>query len=237
MSLKASKDWLHKEYPKTCAETDFWRQVKRTVQGEPVGEDQIEQIVGAVQSHLQLSVDDWLLDLCCGNGALSSRVFDLCSGGLGVDFSEYLIQIARKYFANDRAQYLVQDVVEFCATTTDCRRFTKASCYGAFCYLAPAQAHQILSNLRTRFDNLERLFLGNLADRSKAELFYRDGLDTPAVLDDPSTPLGYWWDVETFVELADTCGWAAEIDRMPAEFYGSHYRFDVTLLPAPRHPG
>ncbi len=175
--------------------------------------------------------DDCLLDLCCGNGALSSRIIGKCDRGLGVDFSEYLIQIAHRYFANTRQEYVVQDVVDFCNNTADATKYTKAFCYGAFCYLSPAQANQLLSSMRCRFDNLQRVFIGNLADRNKANLFHGQRGDMPDVLDDPCSTIGYWWDERTFINLAQCCGWKAVVSRMPSDFYGSHYRFDVTLLP------
>lgn len=72
---------FYKEHPKTCARDDFWSQVKRTVNGKPVSQDQIEMIVDAVISGLSLGMDDRLLDLCCGNGALTRYFFARCSGG------------------------------------------------------------------------------------------------------------------------------------------------------------
>ncbi len=105
MFKRYSADWIHKEYPKTCQPHDFWSQVKRTVNGVPVGEDQVALIERAITSGLQLKQNDYLLDLCCGNGALSTRIFQRCLGGLGVDFSEYLIDVAKNNFANQQQQY------------------------------------------------------------------------------------------------------------------------------------
>ena len=36
------KDYIHKEYPKTCDPNDFFGQVKRTVNGQPISEEEIE---------------------------------------------------------------------------------------------------------------------------------------------------------------------------------------------------
>lgn len=80
------------------APEDFWVQVKRTVKGQPVSQDQIDMIVSAMTAALDLSPDDILLDLGCGNGALTTYFFHRCRGGLGVDFSEFLISVARRNF-------------------------------------------------------------------------------------------------------------------------------------------
>jgi ubiquinone/menaquinone biosynthesis C-methylase UbiE len=101
---------FYKEYPKTCDPNDFWGQVKRTVNGKPVSQDQIEMIVQVACNTLNLSKNDRLLDLCCGNGALTRYLFDACSGGLGVDFSEYLIGVARKHFIKSSYEdYLLEE--------------------------------------------------------------------------------------------------------------------------------
>ena len=71
---------FYKEYPKLCAPDDYWGQVKRTINGVPVGQDQIDLILRAIVDGLDLQASDSLLDLCCGNGALSRLLFDRCAG-------------------------------------------------------------------------------------------------------------------------------------------------------------
>ena len=104
---------FYKEHPKTCDADDFWGQVKRTVNGEPVSQEQIDMIIDAVVLGLELSEKDTLLDLCCGNGALSTLFFDRCQGGIGIDFSEYLVGIANDNFAkNGSREFFLGDVVD-----------------------------------------------------------------------------------------------------------------------------
>ena len=64
------------EYAKTRAPEDFWGQVRRTVQGVSVSEDQINLIVDTIRSSFDVKPDDTLLDIACGNGALSHLLFD-----------------------------------------------------------------------------------------------------------------------------------------------------------------
>ena len=52
-----------KEYPKKLSPTDFWVQVKRTVNGQPVPESQIALIIDAIRQALHLQPHDRLLDL------------------------------------------------------------------------------------------------------------------------------------------------------------------------------
>src|SRR5262245_37058383 len=93
-----SSHYLFKHHPETCDPDDIWGQVKRTVGGQPVSAQQISLIVDAIRSGLALAPDDTLLDLCCGNGALTTHLFEVCSGGLGVDYSGFLIEVAKARF-------------------------------------------------------------------------------------------------------------------------------------------
>jgi cyclopropane fatty-acyl-phospholipid synthase-like methyltransferase len=89
----------HDFHARTKEETDFWGQIRRTVNGKPVDENQIAMIISCIREKLVLRKGDVLLDLACGNGALSSRFFECLESYQGVDFSARLIEVANKYFA------------------------------------------------------------------------------------------------------------------------------------------
>lgn len=221
---------FYKEHPKTCHPEDFWGQVKRTVNGVPVTQDQIDMIVDTVVKQLELTPDDILLDLCCGNGALSSQFFKYCKAGVGVDFSEYLISIANKNFASPPDQiYHLQDAVEFCENPMGSDRFTKMVCYGSFSYIEKNRAEKLLSLLNVNFPKLERIFIGNCPDKNLISNFLGDQNFLPGYEDDADTPIGVWRTIDEFILLANSCGWQARVHKMPATYYAAHYRYDVIL--------
>ena len=255
-------DYRHKEHPKTCAEDDYWGQVSRTVNGQPVDQQQIGLIVAAIESGLALQADDCLLDIACGNGALADRLRGTVAEQprptveqprptveqprplakyLGVDFSSYLIEIARKHFPPRKSadgrllqrEYVCQDAAEFveqwqgpCESGPD--RFTKALCYGAFSYFAPQDAERLLRAIGRRFTRVQRLLIGNIPDRERAAEFFREPVAIET-LDDPQSAIGIWRSQEQFRELAKRCGWEAAFYTMPRDFYAAHYRFDACL--------
>jgi SAM-dependent methyltransferase len=179
-----------------------------------------------------LSTNDVLLDLCCGNGALATYFFARCSGGLGVDFSEYLIEVARKNFVRrPQESFFLQDVVEFARTYPDPQQFTKAVCYGSLMFLPLDSIRALLAGLRSRFTSLRRLFIGNLPDKAMLAEFFSNGNYTPGIENDPGSPIGIWFAQREFIALAAQCGWAATILRMPESFYAADYRFDAMLVP------
>lgn len=224
------ESYFYKEYPKTCAPDDFWGQIKRTVNGKPVSQEQIDMIVEAILQGTALSGGDMLLDLCCGNGALSTLLFAKCQGGVGVDFSSYLIDVANANFASPSHKYLlVDDVVAYTAKEGAPERFTKALCYGSFQYLPEESAHSLLEDIYTRFKNVQRLFIGNLPDKALLKEFYYDKDYVEGIEDDHSSPIGIWRTRKEFTQLAKATGWKVEFSRMPESFYASTYRYDATL--------
>jgi SAM-dependent methyltransferase len=223
---------FYEEHPKTCAADDYWGQVKRTVNGKPVSEEQIQLIVDTVERELDLQQEDTLLDLCCGNGALSRLLFARCSGGLGVDFSETLIKIAQQIFTVAPAQtYECGDVVSFIKSEAAPERFSKALCYAAFSLLPNDAAAMLLGVLRERFINVRTFFIGNLPDKSKVSDFFRPEAYTPGIENNPDTPLGIWRTEAEFEALAKPAGWNVRFHRMPPHYFAAKYRFDAVLTP------
>ena len=228
--MNKNKFSFYKDHPKTCNPEDFWGQVRRTVNGVPVSQEQIDMIVNAVVSGLELGKEDILLDLCCGNGALSTLLFKYCNGGLGVDFSEYLISIANQYFSKLPDQtYILQDAVDFCEDPVSPEKFSKMVCYGSFPFIEHERAEKLLVSLKNNFPNLQRIFIGNCPDKYLLGHFYGDRPFTLHTETDPDSPIGIWRTPEEFISLANACGWQATIHRMPHQYYASHYRYDVIL--------
>lgn len=219
-----------KEYPKALASDDFWGQVKRTVNGQPVSEEQIKLIVATIRNALQFQAQDRMLDLACGNGALSHSFFDDCAELYGVDYSPVLIEVAKRYFEQaPMRRFDVYDAGDYIAAEQEPERFTKVLCYGSFSYFPEQTARLVLSALSSSFSHVERVFIGNLPDIERHAAFYTDGLDHTAELKEYNSKIGIWRSEAEFLHLAADCGWRAQIQRMPAGFYAAHYRYDVLL--------
>jgi len=223
-------DYLHKEYPKTRARDDFWGQVKRTVHGKPVSQEQIDTIVKAIKDGLLFSPDDMLLDIGCGNGALSQYFFENVSQFHGVDFSGYLIEVAKEYFEKAPGFTFQEiDAASYVDSEANPERFTKCLCYGVFTYFSFENAERVLSGLSKRFVNIQTVYIGNLPDRDRAHLFYPEGKDFFHLLDDRTSPIGIWRSKDDFTQLARKTGWEIDFHMMPKDFYAAHYRYDAIL--------
>jgi cyclopropane fatty-acyl-phospholipid synthase-like methyltransferase len=223
-------DYIHKEYPKTCAHDDFWGQVKRTVNGVAVSQVQIDMIISAIRKGLSLSKGDVLLDIGCGNGALSHYLFNDCAQLLGIDFSEYLISVAKTNF--EKAPFYIFkeiDAVSYLDWELKACRFTKALCYGCLPYLSFREAEHILRRLSEKFSHIKTIYIGNLPDKKRAHLFYEERTGLSRVLDDNTSPIGIWRSKEELTKLSFATGWSVRFHNMPDNFYAAHYRYDAIL--------
>ena len=224
------KKFDHNKHAKSCAPDDFWGQIRRTVLGTSVSDEQINMITEAIQKALHLKSDDKLLDLACGNGALSRRFFDSIAEYQGVDFSEHLISVAKENFERlPSYQFLTMGAAEYVHQEINSESFTKVLCYGSFSYFSSADAVEVLRTLYDKFNNVETVFIGNLPDKERATLFYKEKQTSVDELMDNESQIGIWRSQDEFLQLAGSVGWNVHFSVMPEKYYAGYYRYDVLL--------
>ena len=221
--------WDYKEYPKTLPPDDLWGQVRRTVYGKPVAEDQIKMMVDAIVAGLELQSTSVLLDIGCGNAALAARLFPYCERCVGVDFSEYLISVANTRFSSSRHAFIYQDALDYVAQEPDPLRFDKVLCFAVFSYLSDASAQQLLASLNQRFLNVRSVFVGNIPDPECAASFFKDLDCTRPELDNPESQIGIWRTRGQMSAMAEETGWRVQFQHMPRAFYQARYRYNAIL--------
>ncbi len=201
--------------------------MRRTVGGKPVDDAQIVRIVTAVREALGIDDTTRLLDLCCGNAALTDRI---AADVLGVDFSPPIIEVACRDFARPNRRYLLGDAAEWVRTVQD-EGWNRALCYGAYSYLPREAALGMLADLRRRCPGVQAASLGNLPDRGACATFFASRPYTPGMEDRHDTQIGVWYDPEPFLIALASVGWRGKVRRMNEGFYGHGMRFDVLLHP------
>lgn len=128
-----------------------------------------------------------------------------------------------------RHVFVEQEVVDYLATADQPWLFTKALCYGSMQYLAPEVLHEVLHQLAQRFVNVERLVLGNVPDRDRADVFFGPNVDSHSDLRDPNAAIGVWWTQAELTELATRCGWSVRYQRLPEHVFNARFRYDAVL--------
>jgi hypothetical protein len=100
-----------KEEVKT--EADLFFQVARTVQKKPVEKEIFDEMIREIIGQLSLDKDDFLVDFCCGNGLFTYELKDCVHSIIAVDFSEQIINTAKKYKSASNIAYYLGSVIEF----------------------------------------------------------------------------------------------------------------------------
>ena len=226
MQMKQSDfDYLHR--PKQFDEQDFWRQVRRTINGNPVSEDQILLIEKQISNLLQLKKEDSVLDIGCGNGALTDRLSKYTGNLYGIDHSEYLIEIANKYFAGSNKTYIKSSMGEFIEKNKS-RGFSKCLMYGVSSFLEDDELEALICWFFGSNNQNRRLLFGNVRDIEQAHLFYQKNYDK-STLNDTSSAMGKWRSQSLFHDLTEKHQLKLKTKKMPSNFYASTYYFDAVI--------
>ena len=221
--------WDYQEYPKTLARDDFWGQGRRTIMGRRISEEEVKLVVDHIRRQLGVQPNDVLLDLGCGNGALSARLFDNCAGYAGADLSAYLIEVSKEFFERPpHFLFFHSDVVEFAELVGEPERFTKGLCFALLQYMPLQRVAALLQILWDRFPNLHRVVVGNLPNREKAHLFFTDGYGE-SDLEQHESQIGKWWSTDEIGRFASSFGWEVAFSRMSEGVFNAKYRFDAIL--------
>ena len=216
------------ERPKACSPIDFWGQVRRTVNGQPISCEQISIIFSMIHKALSFKTDDALLDMCCGNGRLGYEFFDFVKSYRGVDLSPTMIEIANKNFLRSPTHTFIEnEIYDYLTAESNPEVYTKVLWYCSVQYFDDTEIEAILSKLHERFKSSSHVFLGSLPDAARAHNFFYENAKQP--LDDPTSSIGRWFDSRELQTLAEKCGWSVIIDVMPSEFYQSSFRFNALL--------
>lgn len=222
-----TKDYIHKHHPKTVGRTEFWKQIKRTVNGREVSETDISHIITAVKTALELNTNDYLLDLGCGNAALASNFFPMIKSYHGVDFSTYLLEIAGEYFhIPGKTSFQELDLNARITPIKNYNEVNKVLIYGVASYLQKQNLINLIQKL-SNYKNIEKIYIGNVPDRSLASRFFAKRDITDFRLDDEKSDIGIWWDADELIQIFEENNFECDIKKMPKDFYAAEYRFDV----------
>lgn len=111
---------------------DLMRQVGRTTAGGSLSPSILAAIALDIDQKLVLTAGDNLLDVCCGNGALTSILASKCRRAVGIDISQAHIEIAYREFCGTNLRYYQGDAGELSKVVPGV--YTKILLYFSFQY-------------------------------------------------------------------------------------------------------
>jgi len=215
---------------------DFMEQVKRTVCGQPMSASQVVLSAEVARTALDLDQSDIVLDLGCGNGLVTIRLAEACRAVYAVDYSQDLIEIARRHYAAPNLTYVHCEATELTAAQLDNLRPSKVAMIAGLQYFTVAMLERLLATIGTLTDGSAPVFFSDVPDVDHIQDFY----NTPArwayyeqQRAMGTEPMGTWWDRRHLAELLRSAGYAAEFRRQAANRYAAYYhRFDLLARPA-----
>lgn len=224
--------WEH--FPGRFGETEFLKQVGKTLHGQPISAVQFQRLIDTVATLLDLGPDDRLLDLCCGNGYLTSHLARRCRSAVGVDYSRPLIEIARRFHQPPHLHYYQLRAETLGGLPrTDAGPFTRILCYEALQHFSRTDLPGLLQGITEVAAPNAIVLLGSIPERSAKWQFYNTpGRRLTAFWKGlfGRDPLGTWWDPEEIARVAETVGWSVEFFEQPKVLHTAHYRFDARLV-------
>jgi hypothetical protein len=237
-TIETDRDWraFYEAIAEGAGEQELFRQVGRTLGGQPTEPEQITLVVGDTIDALRLGRSDVLLDLCCGNGLVTKRLAAVCEWVYGIDFSQGLLWSACQHHAATNIRYMQAAATELHPAEFGARRPTKACMIFALQYFTSCDLEQVLAGIRAVAGRAVPVYFADVPDVDHLYDFY----NTPEHRADfarrraaGTEAIGTWWNRGHLAEILAKAGYHAEFrDQTPARF-GAHYRFDLLALPIP----
>ena len=187
-----------------------------------------QRIADHIATQLDLQATDRLLDVCCGNGVLSTLLASRCQLVLGVDLSDKLLAQAR---ADHRAPNLHFAKANALQLSGLGGQFTKINLYFSFQYFEHFEAGlRVLAEMESLLAPGGKIFIGDTPDDRRWFAYYNSPEKWLRYVYQKwkeKEPMGKFWHPREFQKMAESLGLAVEIMPEPADLPYAWYRFDA----------
>jgi protein-L-isoaspartate O-methyltransferase len=230
-------DWqdFWETYRKTDvqSERDLFFQVGKTVNQQPIPQASFKLSLELVARDLELSVDDKLVELCCGNGLMTLPLASLVNEVYAVDFASHLIENARRFRQAPNVTYVTGDAVTCMSELARNRSYipSKILLSDALGYFDPESLRNILHSAGELMENRVMVLATGIPSDELKWNFY----NTPDRVSryqenqrleiNTNDGLGRWWRLDELEQLARDCGLVLTVKRQPQEL--STFRVDA----------
>lgn len=203
--------------------------VGRTKFGAPVEEHKFKEELNFVENHLRLNKKDTLIDLCAGNGMLSSYLINNVSNIIAIDYSKPLLE----NFAVESA-----NLKKVCANVKELDfgkyKYSKLIWYFSIQHFNEIEVTSILKNILQNLSKGGRVYIGDIPDLNKIWDFYSTEEYKAFYFQkllDGQEHIGTWFEQDFFKNLLFFLGFENKfkIIEKPSTHFNSSYRFDLLI--------
>jgi ubiquinone/menaquinone biosynthesis C-methylase UbiE len=210
-------------------ETHPQKQVGRTIENQPIAEDRWQDTLDFIGSHLMPAKNDILLDLCAGNGLLSTFFAKKMCQVFAVDISADLLEKI-DISIHENIRIVQSDVL--CLDLSKAY-FDKALMYFALQHFSLKEAINVFQKVHDLLKPGGIFYIGDIPDAARLWHFFNNKEREKAYFESVLTQqpiVGQWFDKSFIVKGARFVGFSdVQIISQPDYQFNSHYRFDVLL--------
>lgn len=232
MSTLWKSFWDKYRYDGVVSDETLFEQVGRTVNGRPVDALDFGRSIEFVVQTLRLQPDDVVVEYCCGNGLVTYEIGRLVREVFAFDFSEHLVDAARRFRQRENIQYWIADAFE--PLPAEIRNRSPKKCLMSFAlgHFDAEGLDRILANLYPAPGPQLFLFTG-IPDMDKQASFYNTPerqarfRELSARGDVINDGIGKWWDRSEITAVAARHGLQARYFDEPGP--SNQFRMAVLL--------
>ena len=213
-------------------ETEFLKQVQKTVSGQPITPAQFDALVSDIRNSLDIRSDDFIFDMCCANGVITAKIAKACRAVIGIDFSEPLINIAGKYNKPANVTYFCMSVLDQNVKKLTNNPFSKVYMNESLQHFKEDDLPEILELIIAVSSPTPVILISGIPDIDKLWDFY----DTDERREEykrrksqNQEAIGTWWSRDYIADVCLQNGLKCEFLSQNPILHSAHYRFDVRL--------
>lgn len=222
----------------TAATDDLLFQVGHTEGGQAITPAQFSAMVGDLQALLELSPEDHLLDLCCGNGAVTSVLAPQVSATVGIDLVEGLVEVARRQeHVGAHVRYQQCDLRRLSEhPALEEEPFNRVLLHAALQHFTPGDFKPLMREILRRSTPDVVIVIGFVPEAGKQRFL----LNTPRkrlynwyLRARGRDMFGHWWSRVQLTQACADLGLACSFHPVHDSLRASSHRFDMRITAAP----
>lgn len=202
-------------------------QVLRTSNKEPIGDRNFKEILHDIEIKMEISPEDKVLELCCGNGLITTYLSSKCKHIVGVDFTRELagqIDIEKRM----NISIIVEDITK---VDFESESFNKIFIYASLQYLDYKSVVILFESVFRWLGNNGLFFIGDIPDQERIWSFFnsqdREKIYFDSVKNNKPI-IGTWFNTIWLEKLGKYTNFKnIKVCQQPSHLPYAHFRFDM----------
>jgi len=188
--------------------------------------------INHIENTLQINENDVVLDICCGNGLITSKISNICQEIHVVYISNELINIAKKSYQN-------KNIIYHCNTASELKNIFKNNMFDkvylqfSFQYFDEKdQGEELITQVISLLKPNGLFFIGDIPQHEKWGAYYNTVLKKLFYLKwkiQKRKIMGKFWKSSELDKICEKLGVEGVYLKQKSELPYSYYRFDYII--------